>query len=729
MIANIFVTQDNSRDQRDATARVIQTLGVLGHLDSIGALISEAEAAQRGFILTNDENYLAPYSSAARGIEDRIDTLRRLTAANPPQAARVGRLRDLVRERLVQMDRDLAVSKEQGLMAARQTQVLDLHKETRMAIRGEIAALKETESDLLAKRLANSKATYQQARSLNLLAGALGLLALGAFVFLVDKNLRSRELAAREISRQRETLRVTLASIGDGVIATDLAGRVVFLNGEAETLTGWTTAQAAGRPLDRIFRAVDEETRLPAENSVARALRGGVAPGVARHSVLIAKTGAERPIDDSAAPIRDLEGNVAGVVLAFRDVTEERAATNQLRELASRLSEADRRKNEFLAMLAHEIRNPLAAIRNSVAILKLSDRDPQSAAAAQGAIERQMEHLVRLVEDLLDLGRVSRGKLALRRSRIDLRQAIAQAVEACRPTYARSGQVLEVEIADTPLLVDGDSTRITQAIGNLLSNASKFTPRGGRIELLAGRDAAEVFVRVRDNGIGIAAENLSGLFDMFSQIDTSLERAQGGLGIGLNLVRLLVEMHGGRVEALSEGLGHGSEFVVHLPLLTAEAQDLEIAVSSGAAPAAEVANKQEGAGAAVPLQQRARRILVVDDNVDSADSLAMLLRLHGHQAEVARDGREAVEVALRTLPEVVLLDIGLPKLNGYEVARRIRLSPQGQETRIIALTGWGQDEDRKLSSAAGFDEHLVKPVDHARLLAMLEGPWSPRAKT
>ncbi len=379
-------------------------------------------------------------------------------------------------------------------------------------------------------------------------------------------------------------------------------------------------------------------------------------------------------------------------------------------------------------MLAHEIRNPLAAIRNSVAVLKRAGSEPQVAFAAQSAIDRQMEHLVRLIEDLLDVARISRGKLELRRTRMDLRLALEQALEASRPLCSANAQALEVEIPPTPLYVDGDAVRITQAIANLLNNACKFTPRGGRIHVSVGVEDRHAIVHIRDNGIGIAPEHLPRLFDMFSQIDTSLERTQGGLGIGLNLVKQLVEMHGGRVEVRSEGVGSGSEFIVHFPVAGEGGEGFVAAAVEPAALVRTDSVREEGDLAAPPpASGKGRRILVVDDNVDSADSLAMLLRLLGHEAEVARDGLEAVETALRARPDVVLLDIGLPRLNGFEAARRIRLSPHGREIRLIAITGWGQDEDRSLSRAAGFDEHLVKPVDIDLLSSLLEKPASAPA--
>lgn len=551
-------------------------------------------------------------------------------------------------------------------------------------------------------------------------ASHAGLLGLAAVALLVHLGRRRRRAVADELLRQSETLRVTLASIGDGVLTTDLRGRVLYLNAEAESLTGWNSAAAAGTPVEQVFKIVDEATRAAVANPASRALSEGVVVGLATPTLLIARDGSERPVGDIAAPIRDRRGVVVGVVLVFRDVTLERAATQQLRRLATELSEADERKNEFLALLAHEIRSPLAAIRNSVAVLRLSHLDPRSAAVAQGAIHRQMEHLTRLVEDLLDVSRIRHGKLALRRAAIDLRPAIEQAIEANAPLFASSAQSLEVEIAAEPLPVDADAARVTQAIGNLLNNASKFTPRAGAIRFSAGIENGQVVIRVCDDGIGIPPDQLSSLFDLYSQIDTSLERSQDGLGIGLHLVKQLVEMHGGTVEAKSEGLGRGSEFVVRLPIPVRTEADSPRPALVPAAVA--LASRPAASFPSAPERTAARRILVVDDNVDSADSLAMLLRLQGHVAEVAHDGLEAVEVALRTLPDVVLLDLGLPKVNGYDAARRIRLTAPGRQIRLIALTGRGRDEDRRLTLAAGYDAHLVKPVDLDLLTALLAQP-------
>jgi CheY-like chemotaxis protein/two-component sensor histidine kinase len=349
------------------------------------------------------------------------------------------------------------------------------------------------------------------------------------------------------------------------------------------------------------------------------------------------------------------------------------------------LREADRRKNEFLAMLAHELRNPLAPIRNAVQILRLAGADTQVVHSASELMERQVGHMVRMVDDLLDVNRISRGKIELRRGRIELQSAVNHAVEAARALYENMNHELTVTLPPQPIYLNADPTRLAQAVGNLLNNACKFTDKGGRISLTVEREGEQAVIQVRDSGIGIAADQLPRIFDMFTQVDTSIERSVSGLGIGLSLVKNLVELHGGSVEARSAGVGHGSEFVVRLPVLieTAKPQP-ELTVSEAAT-------------------MTARRILVVDDN----------------QAHLAYDGLEAVETAATFRPDVILLDIGLPKLNGYEACRRIREQPWGKDMVLIALTGWGQGDDRQQSREAGFNAHLVKPVDLAALQDLL----------
>jgi signal transduction histidine kinase len=366
----------------------------------------------------------------------------------------------------------------------------------------------------------------------------------------------------------------------------------------------------------------------------------------------------------------------------------------RVEQRTSELTEAHRRKDEFLAILAHELRNPLAPIRNAVQILKMNQI---SEIAPEGIIEmmdRQVRHLIRLVDDLLDVSRVMEGKIELRKEMVNLLSVIGDAVDTARPLIDNNGQELKIHVPREPLQIDADPVRLTQIIGNLLMNAAKYTPFQGRIDLTAECVENEIELRVRDSGIGIDPRMLDRIFDLFVQVDHTATRSQGGLGIGLTLVKNLVEMHRGSVTATSAGLGKGSEFIIRLPLVSGSDDDLA------------AAEKHEDN---VPTPRR--QLLVVDDNKDSADSLAVLLRLFGHNVQVAYDGHSALDLAARFSPDGVFLDIGMPVMDGFQVARELRSIAGLEDTILTAVTGWGQQEDRRRTAEAGFDHHLVKPVD------------------
>ncbi|HEV8205013.1 MAG TPA: ATP-binding protein, partial [Pyrinomonadaceae bacterium] len=402
------------------------------------------------------------------------------------------------------------------------------------------------------------------------------------------------------------------------------------------------------------------------------------------------------------SPLKDDAGNVVGASKIARDVTRRKRLEDNLRKLAADLAETDRRKNEFLATLAHELRNPLAPISNMIEVVKRAGSNGELLKQAHETIERQLGQMVRLVDDLLDLNRITHDRLELRRSEIDLATVIEQAVEVARPLIDAAGQKLTIDLPDEAIYLNADQARLAQVFGNLLNNSCKYTRPNGAISLTARRNGNdEVWVSVRDNGAGIPPDKVDSIFDMFMQVDRSSDRSQSGLGIGLTLVKRLVEMHGGSIEVHSAGEEQGSEFVVHLPIISKPAL-----VS---APVSRVP----------PESSSQRRILIVDDNRDSADSLAMLFEITGNQTYLAHDGVEALESIEKYHPEVVLLDIGLPKLDGHEVCRRVREQPWGKDIRIIALTGWGQEDDRRKSEEAGFNGHLVKPVDYDKLLALL----------
>jgi len=948
LVGNAAVSVYHTAMLRNESAAVLHSNELLLALDNVLSLVKDAEGGQRGYVITGRAEHLEPYRAAVASIQAQLDLLERQADDDPVQRRLMADLRRRVGAKLGELELTLGLRDRKGFDLARDVIALGAGRAEMEALRATAAEMAAHEAQRVVARQAAADATYRAALTSEVLAGLAALAALIGFSTVLVRHLRARDQAQALISAQGERLRVTLESIGDAVIATDLDGRISSVNRVAASLTGWRAEEARGQPLDAVFRIVNEATRDPVESPATRALHDGMIVGLANHTVLIAKDGSETPIDDSAAPIRDPQGRVHGAILVFRDITERKAAereigqaqarlqrvvtdmaiptmvfaedgeivlvnaawtgisgfaaselrtlsawiqraygeradamaaviarlfdleesvdngereittasgekriwhfvtapigrdakgrrmlvsnaidvterrrleqalaekeartrlameaanyggwewdrgsgemiwTDKMRELldvdpdepigfelfqkrlhpddrarreravaeawvtgmleaeyrvirrdgelrwiSSRgrvitsadghqrmlgvvgdiseqkralaaLEDADRRKDEFLATLAHELRNPLAPLRNSLAILQRTADDPATFAKASGVMERQLSHLVRLIDDLLDVSRISLDKLALRVELADLGAVIEHAVEAIRPAAERAGHVLEVHLPERPVKLQADRARLSQVFSNLIGNACKFTPDGGRVAVDARVAGANAVVSVRDNGIGIAPERIGGVFEMFAQIDNSLERAHGGLGVGLTLVRRLVGMHGGSVVASSAGLGQGSEFVVTLPLT----QDAVDATARGA-PAA-----------AAPVGRR--RMLVVDDNGDSAESLALLLSLAGHETHVAHSGPEALDRADALRPDAVLLDLGLPGISGYEVCRRLRAAAWAREIPIVAITGWGQADDRQRSKDAGFDAHLVKPVVFGELTALLD---------
>ena len=388
-----------------------------------------------------------------------------------------------------------------------------------------------------------------------------------------------------------------------------------------------------------------------------------------------------------------------GSLLVSATRQHELAAAAEL--LSEQLRAAVRTRDHFLAVLSHELRNPLTALNTGLQLLQMDGDDPTAVEGYRAMMERQLKQMVRLVDDLLDISRITTGKLELRKERVDLAAVLSDAVEASSPLIDRGGHQLTVSLPAGAVVLDADPTRLGQVFLNLLNNAAKYSERGGHIRLSVERDGGEVVVNVRDSGIGIPADHLPHVFEVFVQVDAEWRRAQGGLGIGLSLVKQFVELHGGRVEVRSDGPGKGSEFIVRLPM------------AGGAADAGPPAAASE------PAKGPPRRILVVDDNRDAADSLALMLEIMGHEVRAAYDGEAGVAAASAFRPDVVLMDLGMPKLNGYEAAARIRAEPWGAGPLLVALTGWGAEDDRRRTHDAGFDRHLVKPVDPAALVKLL----------
>jgi PAS domain S-box-containing protein len=534
---------------------------------------------------------------------------------------------------------------------------------------------------------------------------------------VTDSARRERFLRDRQNARYD----ALVESAPDVILNVDARGIIRLANPAAQQQFGYPKDELIGKNMSVLFQNQD------AWSDIWTAVSSGVASRRPTEVLVRRKDGTVRYFEVSAALWKD--GTRAFVTAILRDVNDRRDAEIALRkseresranakalaelnevlkESGKALNAMDRRKDEFLATLAHELRNPLAPLRNGLQLLKLAKDDAGMLERTRHMMDMQLAQMVRLIDDLLDVSRINNDRIALTKELTTLDKVIRQAIETSGPLIDAQQHKLTIDILSPEITIEGDVIRLTQVFANLLNNAAKYTPRDGNISIKAEQHGDSVAVHIIDDGIGIPQEMLGKIFDMFMQVDNSLDRAQGGLGIGLSLVKRLVQMHGGSVEAHSKGVGTGSEFVVRLP-------------AASRPPAANEAPAGEGA-AAEPIR---RRILVVDDNPDSATSLAMILSLLGHDTRTANDGVQALEVADDFRPDLALLDIGMPKLNGYETARRIRQTEWGRDMLLAALTGWGQEVDRLRSSDAGFDVHLIKPVnvtDIQRLLAKAPAP-------
>lgn len=499
-------------------------------------------------------------------------------------------------------------------------------------------------------------------------------------VALLFRDVTARRLTDDALRESEERFRVLVEAMAQAVWEADPAGNLQSYSASWHALTGQHSAQWRKEGwLDAVHPDDREATRRQWFDGIARR-----APFELEYRI-VAADGSVHWSNDHAAPLFGSDGAVRKWVGMNVDITERRSAEEALRE-------ADRRKDEFLAILAHELRNPLAPLRTGIEIMRMGRIDPERGERLHAMMGRQVDHMVALVDDLMDVSRISSGRIVLDRHPVELATVIRSALEASDPIIRTKRHEVSLTLPAEAVWVDGDLHRLTQAIGNLLTNAAKYTEPNGHIFVTLERREGEACVRVKDTGVGIPPAMLEKVFDLFAQVDSAIDRRQGGLGIGLTIVRQLVELHGGRVEAHSEGPGRGSEFIVCLPLSATPRDELD-------------------APHLRPAGVRPRRILVVDDNADAAQAMATMLGLLGHEVDVAFGGEPALRLAERVRPEVILMDLGMPGMNGYVAAQRIRETGWGRDVLLIALTGWGQQADRAASEQAGFDHHLVKPVE------------------
>ena len=509
----------------------------------------------------------------------------------------------------------------------------------------------------------------------------------------ITRDLSERRRYEETLRHSEERFRLLVESVRDyAIFMLDPQGCVVSWNAGAERIKGYAAQDIIGRHFSTFYTEEARRRKWPEQELVSAIKQGRFED----EGLRVRKDGSTFWANVVLTPVYDHDGELRGFAKVTRDLTE--------RQRIEALEKAERQANEFLAMLAHELRNPLAPMANALKLLAGRPTRDSTEQWVRDVLERQTTQMARLVDDLLDVSRVTRAAMVLDRKPLDVRTTVRSAVDAARQWIDEGGHRIDVSVADERLMVEGDEVRLNQIFQNLLHNAAKYTPPGGRIEVSARREGAEVLVRVRDNGVGMSAELLKSAFELFKQGTQSLDRQKGGLGVGLTLVQRLVGLHGGSVDAYSEGAGKGSEFVVRLPLRTEPAIVDAASVPRGA--------PEARAGAP-------RRVLVVDDNHDAAHALRLLLESDGHEVLVAADGPAGLAMAREHRPDVALLDIGLPRLNGYEIAKRIRADPALKATMLVAVTGYGQMQDRALASAAGFDHHLVKPVEFRALQDLL----------
>ncbi len=512
----------------------------------------------------------------------------------------------------------------------------------------------------------------------------------------ITRDITERKALHEAVVRERERAQVTLRAISDAVVSFDSERKIDFLNTKAEELTGWPSAEAIGRPLPEVIHLRPGETSGSADSAP---LTNGA--GVPAAAVLIGKDGRRIEVEHAGADIHSGNGDPAGGVLVVRDISHVRAVEKELKQ-------ADRRKDEFLAMLAHELRNPLAPISSATELLTMGRLDAAGVQRTAEVMRRQVRHMTGLIDDLLDVSRVTRGLVELAKEELDPREVVSDALEQVRPAIDSRSHHLTVDLAPGGATVEGDKKRLVQVVSNLLANAAKYTPSGGHIAVGMHLRDSEVEVSVQDDGIGMSAELLQRAFEMFAQAERTPDRSQGGLGLGLALVRSLVELHGGRVTAESDGPGCGSKFTVVLPraartVLPAPQQQERFVQAPGVL-----------------------RVLIVDDNVDAAQLLALFVQALGHEVAMEHHAQAALELAERFEPHVCLLDIGLPDLDGFELARRLRRTMP--DAVLVAVTGYGQPQDVRSALEAGYEHHFVKPVDKQQLIGVLEAAAN-RART
>ena len=666
----------------------------------LGAL-RDAETGQRGYLLTQQPEYLAPFEKGSAEVLGLINELESLTKNRPEQLERTRQIGTLAKLKLEELQATIALNRSGDPAAA--LALVKTHQG--QMLMDQIRSLVADIGTAAAGGIRENRARADSATR-DLIASVVVTSLVSISVLIVLTYLLRRD--GRHIRDAAEQLAITLRSIGDAVVTTDAAGHVTFLN-EVAAKIGQKSLPQEPTLFRDLFKLVNEVTGEEAKDPITQALEDGKTIGLANHTALLRPDGSRVSIEDSAAPLRDEDGAIRGVVFVFKDISERRQVENDLagaraqletsvmdlKASEEQLRAADRRKDEFLATLAHELRNPIAPIRHAIQILDNEKLDEEQHRWARAVITRQARHVSRLLDDLLDSARITQGELTLQVAPVLLSSVVTEALDVVTPLIERKNHSIELKLPDRPLVLRVDGVRLAQVLSNLLTNAAKYTDEGGRIVLTVELTPEQLLISIKDSGVGLTAEAIPHVFKMFSQIPSTLNRSEGGLGIGLSLSNELIRLHGGRIDVRSDGAGLGSEFVVRLPA---------VVVDSGVSATGRPPVKSD-------FVHASRVLLIIDDNVDAAASLGMLLEISGNDVLLAHSGEDGLKVAREHHPEAVIIDIGLPGMNGYEVAQALRAEPEGRDILLIALSGWGQTEDKERAVSSGFNHHVTKPAD------------------
>jgi two-component system CheB/CheR fusion protein len=820
-----WIVYSDSRSVVAEARWVDHTLAVLVRLERAASALKDSEAGQRGYLLTGNASYLRPYEEARTQVQGHLDALRRMTVDSAEQQRQLSEFQGLAQQKLEELAATIRLYQSGDTAGALSAVDSGVGNTLMERIRGLVDAMRDAQTRLLAERQRQAAAAVQEMNRA-IVAGMLVFIALlAAFLLLVRRDLLGRQRAEAEARETGERLRTTLASIGDAVLTADAGGRVTFLNAVAERLMGWTSAEAAGRPVEEVFRIRNERTRAEVESPVRRVLREGIVVGLANHTVFLTRDGREVPIADSGAPIRDGRGEIAGVVLVFRDVQELRSAEIATRRLAAivstgtfalaaetpdnvitdwnpgaealfgytaaemigrkffelapsgahdpapaltaelragraagdfegyrrtkdgrllevvitlsairdedgklivvarlirdvterrrhgreleqarlRAEEASETKDRFLAMLSHELRNPLTPVLASVYRLDRRSDLPEGVSQSLAMIRRNVELEARLIDDLLDLTRIAKGKIELDRAPVDLHELLGSVLQGSRSDFFQHGLNVTTALVADDHYCFGDAARLQQVFLNLTRNAAKFTPQGGRITIRSSNPSPRrIRVSVGDTGRGIRPDRLPRIFEAFDQGDVTAARRAGGLGLGLAIARSLVELQGGTISAASDGEGRGATFTVELATTAERPKRLEPPETDDAHVAA----------------RRRVAVLVVEDDPDTGMAMRLLLEESGFEVRAAPSVAAAVALFRERPADILVTDVGLPDGSGLDLLAALK--PLHPRLVAIVLSGYGMERDVERSRALGFAEHFAKPVNPARLIAALD---------